>query len=133
MDKIQRFEKDLAKIRAATNISTLEKFISTFSKREERNLTTLKYVNDLSNEIEGLEKAIAELKVINLAKDYHTLQEEKNKHEDLPVTKDFEKIRALKYLDEELLKLEEKIEYYDSQSYEADQKLTSIYVCIFSF
>jgi len=66
--KIQKYEEDLAKIQASTQITDFEKLIDVFIKNEERNFTTFKYVNDLSNEIEALEKAIAELKVSYLFK-----------------------------------------------------------------
>lgn len=63
VERIQKFEEELAKIQAATQITDFDKLVNIFIKNEEKNFQMFKYVNELSNEIESLEKAIAELKV----------------------------------------------------------------------
>jgi len=62
-EKVQKYEEDLAKIQAATGITDFEKLVDNFVKNEEKNFGAFKFVNDLSNEIEELEKTITELKV----------------------------------------------------------------------
>jgi hypothetical protein len=63
IEKIQKYEEDLAKIQAATQITDFDKLVNIFKKNEEKNFTMFKYVNELSNEIESLERTIADLKV----------------------------------------------------------------------
>ena len=63
LEKLQKYEEDLAKIQAATHITDFDKLVETFIKNEEKNFATFKFVNEQSNEIETLEKTIAELKV----------------------------------------------------------------------
>lgn len=63
IEKLEKYIEDAAKIEAATQITELDKLLSIFKKNEEKNFNMFKYVNELSNEIEALEKAIAELKV----------------------------------------------------------------------
>lgn len=111
---VEKYEEDLARIQAATGITDFVKLIATFRKNEEKNYNTFKHVNDLSNEIETLEKTIAELK------------EERAKYEDEPVKKDFEKIRALKDLEETFMKLEGNMERFEFKSHEAAKKINSI-------
>eukprot|EP00330_Aristerostoma_sp_ATCC50986_P006836 CAMPEP_0114587824 /NCGR_PEP_ID=MMETSP0125-20121206/10688_1 /TAXON_ID=485358 ORGANISM="Aristerostoma sp., Strain ATCC 50986" /NCGR_SAMPLE_ID=MMETSP0125 /ASSEMBLY_ACC=CAM_ASM_000245 /LENGTH=63 /DNA_ID=CAMNT_0001783929 /DNA_START=943 /DNA_END=1134 /DNA_ORIENTATION=- len=60
-----------------------------------------KYVNELSNEIESLEKAISDLK------------EEKSKYEGQGTQQDLIKKRALKDMEENLSKLEHRAENYE--------------------
>lgn len=62
MDKITKYEEDFAKIQAATEIKDFEKLISIFVKNEEENFNMFKYVNELSNEIEDLDKQLLDLK-----------------------------------------------------------------------
>lgn len=63
IEKIIKYEEDLAKIQAATHITDFDKLVETFIKNEEKNFATFKFVNEQSNEIETLEKTIADLKV----------------------------------------------------------------------
>ena len=65
LEKVQKYEEDLAKIQAATHINDFDKLVDTFIKNEEKNFATFKFVNEQSNEIETLEKTIAELKVVH--------------------------------------------------------------------
>ena len=113
---VEKYEEDLAKIQAATNITDFAKLIATFRKNEEKNYNTFKYVNDLSNQIEELEKTISELK------------EERAKYEDEPVQKDFDKMRALKDLEETFMKLESNMERFEYKTHEASKKINSICV-----
>ena len=62
-EKIQKLEEELSKIQAATQITDFDKLVNIFIKNEEKNFQMFKYVNELSNEIESLEKVIGELKV----------------------------------------------------------------------
>lgn len=62
-EKIQKYEEDFAKIQAATKVNDIEKLLNTFIENEEKNFQTFKFVNELSNEIEELEKQTGELKV----------------------------------------------------------------------
>ena len=76
LDRIQKFEEELAKIQAATQITDFDKLVNIFVKNEEKNFQMFKYVNELSNEIESLEKTIGELKVnlaVNLANCLHNI------------------------------------------------------------
>jgi len=113
-NSVEKYEEDLARIQAATQITDFVKLIAHFKKNEDKNYNTFKHVNDLSNEIEALEKTIAELK------------EERSKYEDEPVKKDFEKIRALKDLEETFMKLESNMERFEYKSHEAEKKINSI-------
>jgi hypothetical protein len=63
IERLEKYIEDAAKIEAATQITELDKLLSIFKKNEEKNFNMFKYVNELSNEIEALEKSIAELKV----------------------------------------------------------------------
>ena len=65
-EKIQKYEEDLAQMQAATGITDFGKLVDTFVKNEEKNFGAFRFVNDLSNEIEELEKTISELKVIDI-------------------------------------------------------------------
>jgi len=73
-----------------------------------------KYVNELSNEIEALEKNIAEL------------DEDKSKYEGQGTQQDLIKKRALKDMEENLSKLENKAENYEFRYHESSKILTSL-------
>ena len=119
IEKIQKYEEDLAKIQAATHITDFNRLIETFLKNEEKNFATFKYVNEQSNEIETLERAIAELK------------EEKGSYEGQGSQQDVVKKKVLKDLEENYSKMENKAEYYEFKSHDAAKVLTS--VCVRNF
>jgi len=113
IEKIQRYEEDLAKIQAATHITDFDKLVQTFVKNEEKNYAAFRYVNDLSNEMETLERNIAELK------------EERVKYDNQPASRDSKKFNDLKNLENNLSKLEGKMEFYEFQHHEATKSINS--------
>jgi len=113
IEKIQRYEEDLAKIQAATHITDFEKLLQTFVKNEEKNYAAFRYVNDLSNEMESLERNIAELK------------EERARYDSQPAQIDAKKTNDLKNLENNMAKLEEKMEFYEFKHHEATKTINS--------
>ncbi len=113
LEKIQRYEEDLAKIQAATHITDFEKLLQTFVKNEEKNYAAFRYVNELSNEMESLEKNISELK------------EERARYDSQPLQRDTKKTNDLKNLENNMAKLEEKMEFYEFKSHEANKTINS--------
>ena len=116
---MQKYEEDLAKIQAATHITDFDKLVETFIKNEEKNFATFKFVNEQSNEIEALEKQIAELK------------EEKAKYEGQGTQQDVVKKKVLKDLEENLSRMENKGEYYEFKYHDSVKILNSICVKVF--
>lgn len=60
-EQVKNHQEDLAKIEAATGIKNFDDLIRHFEENEEKNFEMFKFVNMQSNEIEELEKQIAEL------------------------------------------------------------------------
>jgi len=116
IERLQKYEEDLAKIQAATHITEFDRLVDTFIKNEEKNFATFKYVNEQSNEIESLEKAIAELK------------EEKSSYEGQGTKQDVDKKKMLKDLEENLSRMENKGEYYEFKYHDSVKVLNSICV-----
>jgi chromosome segregation ATPase len=114
LERIQKFEEELAKIQAATQITDFDKLVSIFKKNEEKNFQMFKYANELSNEIESLEKAIADLK------------EEKSKYEGAGSSTDVTKKKMLKDLEETLSKLEHKSEQYEFKYHDSVKIINSL-------
>jgi len=114
IERLQKYEEDLAKIQAATHITEFDRLVDTFIKNEEKNFATFKYVNEQSNEIESLEKAIAELK------------EEKASYEGQGTKQDVDKKKMLKDLEENLSRMENKGEYYEFKYHDSVKVLNSI-------
>ena len=118
IEKIQRYEEDLAKIQAATHITDFEKLVQNFVKNEEKNYAAFRYVNDLSNEMETLERNISELK------------EERAKYDNQPEKRDTKKMNDLKNLESNLSKLEGKMEFYEFKQHEATKTIDSCCVLL---
>jgi len=114
IEKLQKYEEDLAKIQAATHITDFDKLVETFIKNEEKNFATFKFVNEQSNEIEMLEKQIAELK------------EEKSGYEGQGTQQDVAKKKVLKDLEENLSRMENKGEFYEFKYHDSVKVLNSI-------
>jgi coiled-coil domain-containing protein 63/114 len=105
---------DFAKIQAATHIKKFDDLITNFVEMEEKNFNMFKYVIDLSNEVENLEKQILEYK------------EEKKKYEgkgnDLTVKKN----NYLKGLDKKSIESRNKAELYSSKYSAATKNLNQV-------
>lgn len=56
------YEQAFEKIKAATNISDPDEFVTQFIKVEDQNFSLFNYVNELNNEIEKLEEQINDIK-----------------------------------------------------------------------
>lgn len=55
MEKVQSYEEAFAKIQKATSIIDIDDLVQTFTTAEDQNFQLFNWVNDLSNQIEGLE------------------------------------------------------------------------------
>ncbi len=117
IEKLQKFEEDLAIIQAATQLTDFDNLVETFTKNEEKNFATFKFVNEQSNEIETLEKGITELK------------EEKSKYEGQGTQQDVVKKKVLKDLEENLSRMENS-EFYEFKCHDSVKVLNSI--CVIS-
>ena len=61
MEKVLTFEEAFAKIEEATGIKDMDVLVNQFIRGEERNFGMFKFINDQSEEIENLEKKIADI------------------------------------------------------------------------
>eukprot|EP01017_Pseudomicrothorax_dubius_P048784 TRINITY_DN8950_c0_g3_i4.p1 TRINITY_DN8950_c0_g3~~TRINITY_DN8950_c0_g3_i4.p1 ORF type:complete len:476 (+),score=174.56 TRINITY_DN8950_c0_g3_i4:212-1639(+) len=114
VEKIAKLEEDFAKIQAATGIKSINDLVKIFVENEEKNFTMFKYVNELSNEIEVLQKTIDELK------------EERARYEGQSSTMDLDRKRAAKDLSERLDVNREKAERYEYKYHQAITKIGSL-------
>lgn len=62
-EKVKSYEEAFNKIQSATGIQDIDILVNTFIKAEDKNFTLFKFVNELSNDIETLEKQIQELEI----------------------------------------------------------------------
>ncbi|KAL4455785.1 hypothetical protein ABPG74_003195 [Tetrahymena malaccensis] len=112
-EKIQRFEEDFAKIQAATKVNDFEKLVNTFIENEEKNFQTFKFVNELSNEIEELEKQIGELR--------SELDQYKGGS-----NMDIQYKRKIKEFEEVMTRAENKSESYEFKRHDAQKLINSL-------
>lgn len=59
---VEQYEEAFRKIEEATGITDIEALVNTFIEAEKHNYSLFNYVNELANEIEKLEKQIAQIK-----------------------------------------------------------------------
>lgn len=59
---VEQYEEAFKKIEEATGITDIEALVNTFIEAEKHNYSLFNYVNELANEIEKLEKQIAQIK-----------------------------------------------------------------------
>ncbi|EAR91604.3 outer dynein arm docking complex protein oda protein (macronuclear) [Tetrahymena thermophila SB210] len=112
-EKIQRYEEDFAKIQAATKVNDFEKLVNTFIENEEKNFQTFKFVNELSNEIEELEKQIGELR--------SELDQYKGGS-----NMDIQYKRKIKEFEEVMTRAENKSESYEFKRHDAQKLINSL-------
>lgn len=62
-ERVKSYEEAFNKIQSATGIQDIDELVDTFIKAEDKNFTLFKFVNELSNDIETLEKQIQDLQV----------------------------------------------------------------------
>ena len=62
-EKVKSYEEAFNKIQSATGIQDIDLLVNTFIKAEDKNFTLFKFVNELSNDIETLEKQIQDLEM----------------------------------------------------------------------
>ena len=60
MEKLEAFEEAFAKIEAATKMRDIDELVNHFIAAEEQNFKLFEFVNNMSNDIETLEKQIQE-------------------------------------------------------------------------
>lgn len=60
-ERVKSYEEAFNKIQSATGIQDIDELVDTFIKAEDKNFTLFKFVNELSNDIETLEKQIQDL------------------------------------------------------------------------
>ncbi|EGR27781.1 hypothetical protein IMG5_189050, partial [Ichthyophthirius multifiliis] len=113
LDKIQKYEEDFAKIQAATKVTDFEKLVSIFIKNEEKNFQMFKYVNELSNEIEDLEKQIAE-------------QNLEIEHYQGGTNLDVQYKRKIKDFEENMVRAEVKSEQFEFRRHDAQKLINSL-------
>ncbi|CAD8088840.1 unnamed protein product [Paramecium primaurelia] len=114
VEQIMKYEEDFAKIQAATQIKVFDELIKIFIQNEEKNFQMFKYVNELSNEIEDLEKQIGELK------------DEASLYEGQGSNVDVQRKRHLKDLEEKLSRSEQKSESYEFKYNESIKLINSL-------
>ena len=69
-EKVRSYEEAFNKIQSATGIQDIDVLVNTFIKAEDKNFTLFKFVNEVSNDIETLEKQIQDLEIeISTCKD----------------------------------------------------------------
>lgn len=105
---------DFAKIQSATQIQKFDDLIENFVQMEEKNFNMFKYVIDLSNEVEALEKQIADYK------------DEKRNYEGRGNDMTYKKNNYLKTLDKKSLSSRNRTEMYSSKCSNAQKTLNSI-------
>ena len=62
MEKLEAFEEAFAKIEAATKMRDIDKLVNHFIGAEEINFKLFEFVNNMSNDIEALEKQIFDMR-----------------------------------------------------------------------
>lgn len=118
---IERYKKlklDYSKIEAATSITCFNQLIKNFVEIEEKNFKNFKYVNDLSNQIEALEKNLVELK--NEKEDILNSGNDVNK----------QKLNYLKELETRTIKNHQDIEIFECKYFNTKKIIESLAVLI---
>lgn len=113
-EQVEGYEEAFAKIEAATGIHDIDVLVNTFIQAEEKNFVLFKFVNDLSNDIEGLEATIQDLK------------DELNKYKTKGMSHDSQRNRQLKELEDQLSKKESRAEHFELQYQQNLKKVNSI-------
>ncbi|CAG9318865.1 unnamed protein product [Blepharisma stoltei] len=62
-ERVKIYEDAFNKIQAATGIQDIDELVNNFIRAEDKNFTLFKFVNELSNDIEMLEKQIQDLQI----------------------------------------------------------------------
>jgi chromosome segregation ATPase len=118
---VKNYEEALAKITEETGVKSLEELVESFLRYEEKNSTLTKFVNELSSEIEELEKQIAGIK------------EEINRYKEEGAVTDTSKKRLLQKLESKLSAMEFRNQVNDTRLSEAMKTLAFIREQIKSF
>lgn len=91
---VKSYEEALAKIKAETGVESLQDLVDAFLRYEEKNTALLNFVNELTSEIEQLEKQIEEIKA------------EISRYKQMGALTDTSKKRMLQKMEERLANME---------------------------
>ena len=102
-EKITSYEEALAKIQENTGVHDINEIVTRFLEAEEQNFSLFNYVNDINSEIERLEHSISDMR------------NQIEKYRGQGMSTDTQRKKALRDLEEKLLRTERKAEEYDSR------------------
>ena len=94
LDMVKSYEEALEKIKQETGVESLDQLVEAFVRYEEKNSALLKFVNELSEEIEKVERDIEETK------------EQIEKYKEMGAVTDTEKKQTLIQLEKKLASME---------------------------
>lgn len=114
MQEYEHLKNDFSRLEAATKIEEFDVMIRQFVEMEEGNFDLFKYVVERSNEVEGLESMIKQLK------------QERSQYENNDGVRTVQKNKYLKTLDNQSQNAQYKTDYYHSKCTSAQKTLSSV-------
>lgn len=113
-EKINSYEEALNKIQESTGIYDINEVVTRFLEAEEQNFSLFNYVNDINSEIERLEHSIADMR------------NQIEKYRGLGMSTDTQRKKALRDLEEKLLRTEKKADEYDTRYQRAVRTISQL-------
>lgn len=113
-EKITSYEDALHKIQEGTGIYDIHEIVTRFLEAEEQNFSLFNYVNDINSEIERLEHSIADMR------------NQIEKYRGQGMSSDTQRKKALRDLEEKLLRTEKKADEYDARYQRAVRTISQL-------
>mmetsp|Transcript_11347 Transcript_11347/g.17280 ORF Transcript_11347/g.17280 Transcript_11347/m.17280 type:complete len:531 (+) Transcript_11347:100-1692(+) len=113
-EKINSYEEALNKIQESTGIYDINEIVTRFLEAEEQNFSLFNYVNDINSEIERLEHSIADMR------------NQIEKYRGQGMSTDTQRKKALRDLEDKLLRTEKKADEYDTRYQRAVRTISQL-------
>lgn len=113
-EKIHSYEDALTRIQESTGIYDINEIVTRFLEAEEQNFSLFNYVNDINSEIERLEHSIADMR------------NQIEKYRGQGMSTDTQRKKALRDLEEKLIRTEKKAEEYETRYQRAVRTISQL-------
>lgn len=113
-EKISSYEEALHRIQENTGVYDINEIVTKFLDAEEQNFSLFNYVNDINTEIERLEHSIAEMR------------NQIEKYRGQGMSTDTQRKKALRDLEEKLVRTEKKADDYDTRYQRAVRTISQL-------
>lgn len=114
LELVQSYEDAIQKIKEATGLQSFQELIDAFTRYEEKNSTLVRFVSEMTAELESLEKQISEMNV------------EISRFKSQDAYMDHSKKKELQVMEEKLSQLEFKNQINDQRYKESIKTLTAV-------